>query len=317
MGVNYLRISVTDRCNLRCVYCRPSDDWDFAEHAEVLRFEEIHRIVRLLTECGITRVRLTGGEPLMRPNLTSLVAKLAETEGIEDLALTTNGVLLGPMADELKAAGLHRVNIGLSSTQAQNYREVTGFDFLDQVTGGICKAIEAGLAPVKVNAVVLKGLNDCQITALARMSVRLPVIVRFVEYYPTTQHTRPAAEYVPNSVVRHIIEREFGPLSDTIIGYGGGPASYFKISGSAGAIGFINCRTAVFCRSCNRLRLTSDGRIRPCLYSAFDYDVKQMLRSGAADGQVRTLLRRIVRQKHHFTRQNSFTKEFCMRKVGG
>jgi len=315
--VEYLRVSVTDRCNLRCVFCRPAGDCDFLQRQEILRFDEIHRIVRLLAEYGVRRVRLTGGEPLMRRNIASLVRRLAATQGVEDLAITTNGVLLERMAAELKAAGLNRVNVGLSSAQRQNYRDVTGFDFLPQVIRGVNKAIEAGLMPVKVNAVLLKGLNDDQIIALAGMSIEMPAVVRFIEYCPTTGHTRPATDYIPNSVVRRIIERRFGTLSDTVIGYGGGPASYLRIAGSAGAIGFINCRSSCFCHTCNRLRLTSDGRIKPCLYSAVSYDMRGLLRGHADDEQVRGVLGKILDEKHRYTKLNSFSEEFCMRKIGG
>jgi len=319
MRIDYLRISVTDRCNLRCIYCNPLGDFDFIEHKEILRFEEIHRIVRLFVECGIKKVRLTGGEPLVRKNIVQLVRQLAGIAGVEEVALTTNGVLLEPVAAELKAAGLKRVNVSVDSAERESYKQITGSDLLSRVTKGIYKALEVGLKPVKINSVVIRGVNDSeqQIQALAQMSVYLPLAVRFIEYCPTGKHTKPASDYVPNSEVRRIIERKFGPLLGVLAGDTNGPALYFKIRNSAGAIGFISGRTTVFCHLCNRLRLTSDGKVRPCLYSAHSYDLKKLMRNGASDRQVRNLLEGIISKKGNYTKLNSFTEGFSMRKVGG
>lgn len=317
MSVNYLRISVTDRCNLRCIYCDPLRDCEFIPRKEILTFEEIHRIAGLFAQCGITKIRLTGGEPLVRTNIVRLVRQLAQLSGIDEITLTTNGVLLESMASQLKAAGLKRVNVSADSAQRKSYKQITGYDLLNEVTRGIYKALEVGLKPVKINSVIIKGVNVSQIPALAQLSVHLPVAVRFIEYCPTSRYTRPASDYVPNSEVRRIIEHKFGPLTSTLPGSGNGPALYFKIADSTGCIGFINGRSSHFCRSCNRLRLTSDGKVRPCLYSARSYDLKELIRSGASDRQVLTLLKKIITEKGAFTKSNSFTEEFCMRKVGG
>ncbi len=317
MGADYVRISVTDRCNLGCVFCRPAGDCDFVRPSEILQIEEIYRVVRLLAECGIRKVRITGGEPLLRDDLTALIKRLSQVEGIEDLSLTTNGTLLEERAEEMKAAGLGRVNVNLPSLERQNYRKVTGFDCFDKVIRGIHRAMEAGLAPVKLNAVILSGLNDDQVTALAAMSVQVPVAVRFVEYFATIEGTMPASAYVPNSVVRSMIERRFGRLTQTVVGYGGGPASYLKIGDSAGSVGFIDSRSSVFCRTCNRLRLTGDGKVKPCLYAAPACDIKQLIRNGASDKEIGSILRRVLAEKHLFTKLSCFGEEFCMRKVGG
>ena len=317
MRIDYLRVSVTDRCNLQCIYCNPMGDCGFIDQRQILRFEEIHRIVRLFAECGVRKVRLTGGEPLVRKNIAALVEKLAATVGVKEVTLTTNGVLLEKMADQLKAAGLNRVNISLDSAEKESYQRITGFDFLEKAVNGIYKAIAIGLTPVKLNAVILRGINEFQIPALAQMSVNLPVIVRFIEYYPTSKNTWPASDYVPNNEVRWTIERKFGPLSDVLVPVNNGPAFYLKIKNSAGAIGFISGRTTFFCGSCNRLRLTSDGKIRPCLYSAYHYDLKALIRAGAGDQQVRELLKKILAEKSSYTKLNSFTQEFSMRTVGG
>jgi cyclic pyranopterin phosphate synthase len=319
MSVDYLRISVTDRCNLRCIYCNPLGDCGFIEPREILRFEEIERITRLFTECGISKVRLTGGEPLVRKDIVRLVGKLATIPNIDGLSLTTNGVLLEPLAAQLKAAGLQRVNISVDSAERESYKQITGFDLLPKVTRGIYKAIEVGLKPVKINSVVIKSLNDSQeqIAALAEMSIHLPVTVRFIEYCPTDKYTKPASDYLPNREVRAIIERTYGPLSSVVMGHSHGPALYFKVKDSAGAIGFINGRSSIFCQDCNRLRLTSDGKLMPCLYSAHTYDLKRLIRNRASDRQMRDLLKRIISEKGNYTKLSSFKEEFSMCKVGG
>ncbi len=317
MRADYLRISVIDRCNLQCVYCHPLCGCDFLKREEILRLEEIGRIARLFTQCGIRKIRLTGGEPLIRKNLTYLIEKLAGIKKIEELTLTTNGVLLEPLAAELKNAGLQRVNVSVDSAESQSYKKITGFDLLPRVTRGIYKALEVGLSPVKINSVIIKGINVSQILPLAQMSVYLPVEVRFIEYCQTSKYTKPASDYVPTSKVREIIESKFGPLSFVFTGATNGPALYFRIKNSAGTIGFISGRSSTFCRSCNRLRLTSDGKLRPCLYSAHSYDLKKLIRTGASDREVLNLLERIISEKSNYTKLNSFTNEFSMQKVGG
>jgi cyclic pyranopterin phosphate synthase len=319
MSVDYLRISVTDRCNLRCIYCHPLGGCDFIERKEILRFEEICRIVRLFVGCGISKVRLTGGEPLVRKDIVQLVDKLATIPNIDDLSLTTNGVLLEPLAEQLKAAGLQRVNISVDSAERESYKQITGFDLLPKVTKGIYKAIEVALKPVKINSVIIKGLNDSeeQIVALAEMSVHLPVTVRFIEYCPTSKYTKPASDYLPNREVRAIIERKYGPLSSVVMANSNGPAVYFRIKDSPGCLGFISGRSQLFCGSCNRLRLTSDGKVRPCLYSDHHYNVKELVRGGAGDEVVKDLLKKILNEKGNYTKLNSLAKEFSMQNIGG
>lgn len=319
MNVDYLRISVTDRCNLRCIYCNPLGDCGCIEPREILRFEEIERIARLFTECGINKFRLTGGEPLVRKDIFRLVDKLATIPNIDELALTTNGVLLEPLAVQLKAAGLQRINISVDSAERESYKQITGFDLLPKVTEGIRKAIEAGLTPVKINSVIIKGLNDSeeQILALAAMSVDLQVTVRFIEYCPTGKYTNSASDYLPNREVRAIIERKYGPLFSVVMEHSPGPALNFKFRDSAGAVGFISGRSSIFCHSCNRLRLTSDGKIKPCLYSSHTYDLKKLIRNQASDRQIRDLLKRIISEKGNYTKLNSLKEGFSMCKVGG
>ena len=316
-NVDYLRVSVTDRCNLRCIYCNPWGDRGLRDREGILDFDEIHRVVQLCAECGIRKVRLTGGEPLMCRNIADLIRKLAAVAGIEDLSLTTNGVLLGSMAADLKAAGLKRVNISLDAVDRQCYQQMTGLDSLPQVLDGLHKAIEIGLTPVRLNCVVMREHNLSQVTALAEMTHRLPVAVRFIEYCPTSRVTGPADGYVPNAEVRRIIEAQFGPLSGVVVPNAGGPAVYFKAPGAAGAIGFISGRSSAFCHDCSRLRLTIDGKIRPCLHADRHYDVRGLLQSGAGDEVIRDLIRRALREKGRYTRVTATAEDFLMQSIGG
>jgi cyclic pyranopterin phosphate synthase len=294
-------------------------DCGLIENKEILRFEEIEYIARLFSKCGISKIRLTGGEPLVRKDIVRLVGKLAAIPAINSLALTTNGVLLEGLAGSLKTAGLQRVNISVDSMDRDSYKLITGFDLLSKVTRGIDKAIEAGLTPVKINSVIIKDFNDNaeQILTLAEMSIRLPLTVRFIEYFPTGRYANPVSDYLPNQEVRTIIEHKYGPLSDVVEEQNHGPALTFKIKDSAGAIGFISGRSSTFCSTCSRLRLTSDGRIMPCLYSAHTYDLKKLIRSGASDLRVRNLLKKIISEKSNYTKMNSLKDDFSMCEVGG
>jgi len=317
MAVDYLRVSVTDRCNLRCIYCNPLGDHGLTDREGILDFDEIQRVVRLCADCGIRKVRLTGGEPLMCRNIADLVQRLAGIAGIEDLSLTTNGVFLDRMAADLKVAGLKRVNISLDAVDRQCYRQMTGFDLLPQVLAGMHKAIEVGLTPARLNCVVMREANLSQVTALAEMTLRLPVSVRFIEYCPTTRITGPASDYVPNAEVRRIVESRFGSLFCTAVPDAGGPAVYFQVEGAVGSIGFISGRSSVFCQDCSRLRLTSDGRIRPCLHADQCYDVRDLLRGGASDEAIRDLIRRAIGDKSRYTRMTSTAEDFLMQSIGG
>jgi cyclic pyranopterin phosphate synthase len=267
----------------------------------------------------VRKIRLTGGEPLVRRHIVGLVGRLAGIASIESLALTTNGVLLEGLAEPLRAAGLQRVNISVDSFDRDSYKLITGFDLLGKVVKGIHRAVEVGLVPVKINSVIIKDFNDNaeQILALAEMSVRLPVTVRFIEYCPTGRHANAVSEYVPNRDVRRIIERKYGPLVNFTEEYSYGPALTFKVGDSAGAIGFISGRSSTFCGSCRRLRLTSDGKLMPCLFSERAYDVKELIRSGADEETVCALLQRVMSEKCNYTKMNSLKDNFSMCAVGG
>lgn len=317
INVNYLRVSVTSRCNLRCVYCNPRGNDGFTSDRETLSFREIHRVARLCAKCGITHVRLTGGEPLVRESIVDLVRQLSSIVEVEDLSLTTNAVRLEPMAAELKEAGLTRVNISLDTADPLCYRQITGSDVLPQVMRGIDKAIEAGLTPVRINCVVLRGMNLTQAPSLAEMSLHRPVSVRFIEYYPTGDQGETTQWYVPNRDVRGLIESRLGPLFPVVVAKSSGPAVYFRAEGAAGTIGFISGRSSMFCHRCSRLRLTSDGKFRPCLHSAQSYDVMKLLRNGAGDDMLLSLIAEIIQAKGRYTKSGPAACGFSMQHIGG
>lgn len=315
--IDYLRISVTDRCNLRCVYCNPLGDVGFVPPEEILTYEEILHLARLFVLRGVRKIRLTGGEPLVRKGIVDLVAALASIAGVEDLAMTTNGVLLAQYADQLRQAGLHRVNISIDSVDRGNYRAVTGFDLLDQVTAGVQRAIAAGLSPVKVNAVVLRGVNESQVLPLVDLGRRHGLIVRFIEYSPTDRNTRPATDHVPTAEIRTVIEKAFGPLKTLVVPSAGGPAVYYRLPGSEATVGFISGRSSVFCHTCNRIRLTSRGHLRPCLYAPYACDLKALLRRGAGDDTLLKAIDSVCTRKKAYTKTFAGFEEFSMRSIGG
>jgi GTP 3',8-cyclase len=317
--IDYLRVSVTNKCNLRCIYCHPLSDNTFCEYQNILKLNEILYIIRLFVKCGIKRVRLTGGEPLLRNDILELISKLALIEGIEDISITTNGIRLESLADGLKAAGLHRINISIDSLNRNTYKTITGFDLLGNVLNGIQKAIEYGLNPVKINSVIVKGKNSSkeELISLAKMSIDWPVIVRFVEYYPTSKQTTLDSGFVPNTEIQKIIENEFGSIDNISEIKGYGPAKYFKIKNSIGAIGFISGRSSMFCEKCNRIRLSCDGKVKPCLYSSKQYDIQELLNNTASEENILSLLRNILQEKNSYNKKTTPLEEFSMQSIGG
>ena len=237
--IDYLRVSLTNKCNLRCIYCHPLNDNALCESQGILELNEILHIIRLFVKCGIKRVRLTGGEPLLRNDIVQLVNNLSSAEDIEDLSITTNGVHLESLAKGLKAAGLQRINISVDSLKRDVYKTITGFDLLSNVKRGINKALEVGFNPVKINCVIVKGVNSSRedIIPLAKMSIDMPVMIRFIEYYPTSKDSKLDKGFLPNIEIREIIEDEYGLTDDVSVIKGYGPAEYFKIKKSAGTTG--------------------------------------------------------------------------------
>jgi len=285
-----LRISVTDRCNLRCAYCMPEEPVWFPRD-EILSFEEILRVVRALIPEGVRRFRITGGEPLLRRDVVRLVALLAETPGVDDLSLTTNGLLLAPVARALADAGLRRINVSLDTLVPERFARITRRDALGRVLDGIRASAEAGLAPLKINTVLLRGVNDDEAVSLVETARAEGWEVRFIEFMPLENgDTWNPERVVSGAEVRRRIDARW-PLEPDPCDPPSAPATRFRFRDGWGAVGFINSVTEPFCGSCSRIRLTSDGKLRVCLYDSRETDLKALLRGGSDD---RTLVRAVA-----------------------
>lgn len=325
--ISYLRLSLTDRCNLRCMYCmtegQSHESFTKLEHEELFSYEELLRVVRLAVDLGISKVRLTGGEPLVRRNVMYLVREMASIDGLNDIRVTTNGVLLTKYADRLYAAGVRKVNISLDTLKRERFREITGRDCFAAVREGIDRVLKLGFSPVKINMVVMRGINDDELPDFARLSMEKKLQVRFIEYMPIGNDTRWREDtFFPAD---EIIERISGlgeliPLPAEI---SDGPARLYKISGGAGSIGMISPLSHHFCKSCNRLRLTADGKLRPCLLSDDEIDLRQVVRSGGTDDDIREVIRTAVLRKpvgHHLSDRQDGVRHDCngyMSRIGG
>ncbi|MDA8336561.1 MAG: GTP 3',8-cyclase MoaA [Peptococcaceae bacterium] len=289
--IDYLRVSVTDRCNLRCFYCMPEDGVPLVDRGRILTLEEFARLIEAATTAGVRRVRFTGGEPLLRKGLPGLIRTVAGLRADLDIALTTNGVLLAGMAGELKAAGLARVNISLDTLRPERYAAITRGGDLDRVWRGIEAALAEGLAPVKINTVLVRGVNDDEVEDLARLTLDRALHVRFIELMPI----RFAAGWAPDRLVTAAVIREklagWGDWEPAHPPAGGGPARYFRLPGAQGTVGFIPALSDHFCGSCNRLRLTATGALRPCLYHAAETDVRELVRGGASIAELADVIR--------------------------
>ncbi len=294
--VSYVRISVTDRCNLRCSYCSaPSFS---ANHREqILSYEEIVRLVRVLVTLGVDKVRLTGGEPLVRRHIDSLIARLNGIVGINDISLTTNGVLLEKLADPLWAAGLRRINISLDTLDQKRFKEITGRDYFARVRAGIEAALAVGFNPVKVNVVVMRGVNDDELLDFAALTLNSPLHIRFIEYMPIgASSTWSGDEVVTGAQIMERISADLGELVP-VVTESGGPARLYRLPGAPGRIGVITAMSSHFCATCNRIRVTADGRLRPCLLSDNEYDLKKVLRAGGDSLEIGEIVRQAVAGK--------------------
>lgn len=312
-NIDYLRISLTDRCNLRCVYCMPEEGVAQLSHDSILRFDEIAAIVRAAAGMGVHRVRLTGGEPLVRKGVVDLVAEIAAVEGIDDVSLTTNGILLPRMAQDLKRAGLKRVNISLDALNPKLFSEITRVGRLQDTLDGIDAALDAGFSPVKVNSVVVRRL-DQDFFSFARMSIDRPLHMRFIEYMPMgggienpgcgwDETDVVACDEVLEAINRQAVEAGLPQLipADDSRPIGGGPARYYRFEDALGTVGFISPRSRHFCSQCNRLRCTADGKIMPCLFSDKKIDIKRVAATGDEEA-IRAVLRQAIDAKpdnHH------------------
>ena len=314
--INYLRISVTDRCNLRCTYCMPEHGITLLTHSEILRYEEIQAVAQAAAALGINKLRLTGGEPLVRSGLPHLVAMLSQIEGIDDIALTTNGVLLRRYAAQLRQAGLRRVNVSLDTLKRDRFHRITRDYKLGEVLDGIETAKAVGLDPVKVNMVVMRGINDDEVLDFARLTLKDGWHVRFIE--PMPFGTGDGSSFIPTSEIQERL-LSLGPLEPCLHSHGNGPAKYFRFPGAQGTVGFITPLSEHFCFNCNRLRLTVDGKLRPCLLSDEEVDLKTHLRRGASREELKGLIVQAVAAKperHHLS-EGVLPKGRAMCQVGG
>jgi cyclic pyranopterin phosphate synthase len=295
--LNYLRLSITDRCNLRCIYCAPGGMVPKLAHDDILRYEEILRIVRLGVQLGITKVRLTGGEPLVRNGVYDFLREMVNVKGLKDVSLTTNGVLLSDNIDKIQSAGIKRINISLDTLQREKFKHIAGYDVFDRVWEGIEKANAMGFYPIKLNVVALKGFNDDEFTDLAKLSFAYPFHIRFIEYMPIGNPLMKSEDYILADDIRSQL-KGLGELEPVPKRQLDGPAERFKFKGAKCEIGFIRPMSHHFCGECNRLRLTANGQLRPCLLSDRQEDLRRPLRSGCSDSELAEVFFKAVRRKH-------------------
>lgn len=295
--VNYLRISVTDRCNLRCQYCMPADGVPWVPKEQVLSFEEMVRIVRVMSGMGISKVRITGGEPLVRRGLTDLIARFSRLAGVEDISLTTNGVLLAPQARALFKAGLGRINISLDSLRPDSFASITRANLFGRIREGIQAAVEAGFNPIKLNMVVIRGVNDDEIADFARLTKHSHFEVRFLEYMPLDGYGNWNRSKLVSGA--EILERlrAVGELEKIRSDDRSEVAQRFRLSGCQGEIGLILPVTQPFCANCSRLRVTAEGFIKNCLFGQEEWNLRDLMRAGGSDEEVREMIRLAVMRK--------------------
>jgi cyclic pyranopterin phosphate synthase len=300
--INYLRVSITDRCNLHCNYCRPKEGISLKGHSDILRYEEIIRIVSIAVKMGLIKVRITGGEPLVRRGFIEFIAALKKINGLQDISLTTNGILLEQYAQDIFDAGIHRINISLDSLNKEKYFQITNGGSLDAVLRGIAKAEQIGFSPIKINAVAIKGFNDDEVLEFAKLSVDKPFQVRFIELMPMGQSIGFGEDYLPMSQLIQKISAKY-ELEQLKVkeSKSAGPATIFRIKGGRGELGFINPVSSHFCSTCNRLRLTADGRLRACLLKEDEIDLKKELSDNCSDAVLESLIKEaiLLKPKHH------------------
>ena len=292
--INYLRISVTDRCNLRCTYCMPKEGIKLISHDEILSFHEILRIVKCCSKLGIENIRLTGGEPLIRKGITKLIKDIKNVPGIKEVSITTNGIILKDCIDELIEAGLDRINISLDTLNRDKFKKITGVDGYDNVKEGILRALEKNIRHVKLNVVIMKEVNFTEIMDFVKLAEEKPIHIRFIELMPIGLGSNLIG--VKNDTIKSIIEnqRELIPFDEV---KGLGPASYFKTVNSKGSIGFISPISHKFCAQCNRIRLTSEGFLKLCLHWNTGVNLKEKLRLGIDDEELKNIINKAIKNK--------------------
>lgn len=315
--INYLRLSVTDRCNLRCRYCMPAEGIHKLQHSDILSFEELHRIARLAISLGIEKIRITGGEPLVRKGLVGFLQNLSTIEGLKELVVTTNGLLLREYAADLRRAGVHRLNVSLDSMQPETFSALTRGGDLKKAMDGIDAAEEAGFPPVKINTVVIRGVNDGEVLDFAALTLRTPHQVRFIEYMPTNTAPDWSPAFVSGDEILQQLRNTYSlnPLPNA---GSAGPAKVFRIPGALGTIGIITPISDHFCASCNRIRVTATGTVKGCLFDNGGTSLKPYLDSG--DNELRAELMRVLRNKpdrHHLLDSDTLITPFSMAEIGG
>lgn len=319
---NNLRVGVTDRCNIRCFYCMPNEDIQFLPHASVLTFEEIARFVRIVARAGINRLRLTGGEPLVRSQLATLVEMLSRIDGIDDIALTTNGILLADQAETLKRAGLSRLNISLDTLDPVKFEQIARRKGLERVLEGISVARKVGFEKIRLNAVAIAGITETEIIPLVRFARVNGLEIRFIEFMPLdAEHNWQSRQVLTGETIRAMIERQFGPMTPVKPLYTSQPATDYQFVDSGGVVGFINPVSQPFCSTCNRLRITAEGKIRNCLFSTVEWSVRELLRDAAVtDEAVLQHVRECVAAKkpgHGIDTADFQRPEKAMYQIGG
>jgi cyclic pyranopterin phosphate synthase len=304
--ISYLRVSITDRCNERCTYCMPQELQEWLPRAGILSFEETLRIIRVAASLGVKKVRVTGGEPLTRRDVLPFCEELCRVPGIEDVGLSTNGTLLArdakpgvPMAMALRSAGIRTVNISLDTLDREDYRLTTGRDFLPDALAGIDAAITAGFELIKLNCVLMRGRNEEQLVPLVEFAAERKLLLRFIELMPvSTSDVLDERNFFPIRSAQRLLAERYGALIPEPQFRTNGPASYYQIPGREQRIGFIGAMTNLhFCESCNKLRLTCDGKVRPCLGSYLEFDIIQPLRAGASDAELARFILDVVERK--------------------
>lgn len=336
--VDYLRLSITDRCNLNCLYCTPLERSAFLKRDEVLRYEEISRMVGVFVKAGIKNVRITGGEPLIKKDLPELIKMLRSIDGLKELSLTTNGVNLESCAEALKGAGLDRINISLDTLKRERFQQITGSDSLREALNGINKVIKLGFTPVKLNMIPMQGINDDEIIDFVNFGIKNNLYIRFIEFFPTNIRSQEMRGLtITNKEVKQKIEDKFGELfpifrhsdpeadkyrlkgknliNDKIIG--NGPSQYYRFNNSTIPIGFISSYTENFCNSCNRIRVNCAGRISPCLFSGYRYNLQQLLRNNVGEEELLLYVKKAISEKSCFRKTIFGAPKIEMSTLGG
>lgn len=312
--IDYLRVAITDRCNLRCFYCMPENGIELKPHEDLLSYEEIQRFAEAAVEAGISKIRLTGGEPLIRKDAVSLVKMLAATPGLSDMSLTTNGLLLPEYGDALKEAGLRRVNISIDSLDPETYQKLTRYGNIERSIAGMKKALSLGFKAVKINTVLIRGINDDP-EDFIKLIYNYPVHVRFIELMPISKWDPNL--YVSIDELKAKLE-DYGLIGPVEGPVGAGPAKYFGFKGALGTVGFISPISNHFCGGCNRLRLTPDGKLRPCLFSDIEFDIKSILRDNVSKEEIILVIRDVLNskpEKHEAGKLEKLKRLMCQ--IGG